>query len=76
MLKTIGLLNSAPKAFKADDNKIFGDSDNKTNETVMDLSNQSKNNKSRNWTHVPNTGAIKKYIFQSPMLKKFLIIYS
>ena len=44
----------APKAFRADDNEVVGGGSGRANKTVV---NSSKNNKSRNSTHVSNIGA-------------------
>ena len=57
----------AIKTFRADNNKIVSDSGGRANETVMNLS---KNNKSRNSTHMPNIRAIKKPIFLTFNTKK------
>ena len=56
----------APKAFKADDNKVVGVGG-KANRTVV---NSSKNEKSRNLTRVLNIGATKKPNFLIPDAKK------
>ena len=53
LLKTIGSSESAPKAFRADDNGVVGVGG-RANETVVNLS---KNKISRNSTRVPNIGA-------------------
>ena len=58
------------KAFKANNNEVVGGSDSRTNQTVVNLSNQSNNNKSRNLTHVPNIIAIREPIFLIPDIKK------
>ena len=52
----------ASKAFRADDNKVVGDSGRRANETMVDLS---KNKKSRNLMHMPNIGAIEEPNFLS-----------
>ena len=67
LLKTTGLSELAPKAFKADDNKVVGDGGDKTNETVINLS---KNKKSRNLTYVPNIKATGKPNFLTLDAKK------
>ena len=56
----------ASKAFTADDNKIVGVGG-RANEIVVNLS---KNEKSRNSTHVPNIGATKKPNFLTFNTKK------
>ena len=56
--------------FKVDDNKIIGSSNGKANETVVNLSNQLKNNKSRNLMYMPNIRAIRKLNFLIPNAKK------
>ena len=55
------------KAFRADDNLIIDNDSSEANETVMNLS---KNNKSRNSTHMPNIGAIKELFFLNLNVKK------
>ena len=68
MLKTTKLSKKlAPKAFKADDDKIASDNSNKTNETVVNLS---KNNKSKNLMYMPNIGVTRKLIFLISNTKK------
>ena len=69
-MKTIKLSNSVPKTFKADDNKVVNSDGSRINETVINLFDQSKNNKSRNLTYVPNIEAIKKLTFLNPNAKK------
>ena len=56
-LKATGLSNLTPKAFTANDNEVVG-VDGRANETVVNSSIQSKNEKSRNLTRVPNIGAM------------------
>ena len=58
---------SAAKAFRANDNKVVGDSSGKTNETVVNLS---KNKKSRKLTCMLNIGATKELNFLTPNTKK------
>ena len=67
LLKTIRLLDLTLKAFKADDNKIVGNSGNKANEKVLNLF---KNNKSRNSMYIPNIRDIKNFTFLTPNAKK------
>ena len=67
MLKTIRLLNLAPKTFKANNNKIVWADNSRTNKIVMNLS---KNDKSKNLTQMPNIGAMKKLIFLTLDTKK------
>ena len=57
----------APKAFKADDNKIVSDGGSKANKTVVNLS---KNNKSRNLTCMPNIETTRESNFLTPDAKK------
>ena len=67
-MKTIGSSEElAPKTFKADDNKIVDGGSSKANETVVNLS---KNEKSRNLTHVPNIRAMGEPNFLTPNAKK------
>ena len=56
----------APKAFRADNNKVIEVGD-RAHETVMNLS---KNNKSKNSMRMPNIGAIEKPNFLTPNAKK------
>ena len=42
LLKTTRLSESAPKAFRADDNEVIGGSDDRADETVMDSSKSKK----------------------------------
>ena len=67
LLKTTGLLNLISKTFRVDNNDIIDNGINKTNETIMNLS---KNNKSRNLTHMPNIRITKKPIFLTTNTKK------
>ena len=67
LLKTTGLSESIPKAFKANDDKIFGNSSSKANGTVVNLS---KNKKSRKSTCISNIGAMKKPNFLTSNAKK------
>ena len=60
------------KKFKANANKIVDGRNNKANETIVNLSNKSKNNKSRKLTHMPNIGAIEKPTFFTLNVKKAL----
>lgn len=64
----------ALKAFKANDNDVIDDGSDKINKTFVNLSNLSKNNKSRNLMHMLNIGVIRKFIFLILMLKRFLSI--
>ena len=57
----------APKAFKANDNKIVSGDDGRANRTVVNLS---KNEKSRKLTRVPNIGAMKEPNFLTLNAKK------
>ena len=63
MLKTIRSSKLSPKVFKAKNNEVVSGDNNKTNEIVVNSSNQTKNNKSRNSTYMPNIGVTKKPIF-------------
>ena len=56
----------APKAFKADNNEIIGVAS-RANKTVVNLS---KNEKSKNWTHILNIGAIGEPNFLTLNAKK------
>ena len=67
LLKTTGSSNLALKAFRADDDEVFGDSGGRANKTVVNLS---KNNKSRNLTYVPNIRATEESNFLTPDTKK------
>ena len=69
LLKTTGSSESAPKAFKADDNEVVGDASGRANKTFMD-SSKSKNEKSRILTRVPNIGAIGEPNFLTLNTKK------
>ena len=53
----------APKTFKAGNNEVVGDDSNRTNKTVVNLSNKLKNNKSRNSIYVLYVEVIKKPTF-------------
>ena len=55
--------------FRAHDNKVV-EVGNKINKTIVNLSNQSKNNKSRNSTDIPYIKAIKKPNFLISNTKK------
>ena len=55
--------NLTPKVFRADDNNNISVYNNKTDETIMNLS--------KNWTYVPNIRAIGKLIFLTPNAKNF-----
>ena len=57
----------APKAFWADENKVVGDSGDKANGTVVNLS---KKKKLRKLMHVPNIGATEKPNFLTLDAKK------
>ena len=72
MLKIIELLNLSPKAFKANNNKVVEANCSRTNKTVVNLSNKSKNNESKNLTYMPNIKAIKKSNFPIFNAKKIL----
>ena len=67
-MKTIGSSDElALKAFKADSNGVVGDSSDRANKTVVNLS---KNEKSRNLTRVLNIRAPGEPIFLTPNAKK------
>ena len=66
LLKATGLLDWAPKTFGADNNKVVRVGG-RANRTVMNLS---KNEKSRNLTHMPNIGAMEEPNFLIPNAKK------
>ena len=53
----------ASKAFKANNNKIVNDGDDGVNKTVINLSNKSKNNKSKKLIYMLNIEAIRKSTF-------------
>ena len=66
-MKTTGSSKeSAPKAFRVDDNKVVGVGS-RANGTIVNLS---KNEKSRKSTHVPNIGAMEEPNFLTPNAKK------
>ena len=65
-MKITGSSNSASKMFRADNNKVVGNSD-RANKTVVNLF---KNNKSRNLTYMSNIRAIGKLNFLTPNAKK------
>ena len=68
LLKTTGSLESAPKVFRADDNKVVdGGGGGRANRTVVNLS---KNEKSRKSTRVPNIEATGEPNFLTPNAKK------
>ena len=67
LLKITGLSELAPKAFRADDNKVVGGGGGKTNGIVVNLS---KNKKSRKSTRVPNIGTTGEPNFLTPKAKK------
>ena len=68
LLKTTGSSDeSAPKAFRADNNKVVRDDSGRANGTVVNLS---KNKKSRNLMRMPNIGAMGKPNFLTPNAKK------
>ena len=67
MLKITRLLELAPKMFKANDNEVVGDGNNRANETVVNLF---KNKKSRKLICMPNIEAIRKSNFLIPNAKK------
>ena len=56
-----------PKAFKADNNKLIGSGDDRTNETVMNLY---KNKKSKKSIRMTNIGAMGESNFLTPNAKK------
>ena len=63
MLKTTGSSKkSAPKAFRADDNKVVGGNNSKANKTIRNLSRKS--------THMPNIRATGEPNFLTPDAKK------
>ena len=66
-MKTTGLSKFAPKAFRADDNKVVSDDGGTTIATVVNLS---KNKKFRKLTHVPNIRTTKKSNFLTSDAKK------
>ena len=57
----------ALKAFRANDNKVVGSDNNRTNRTVVNLS---KNENSRKLTHVPNIGGMEESNFLTFDAKK------
>ena len=63
MLKKIGLSNLVLNVFRTNDNEFVTANDGIANETVINLSNKLKNNKSRNLMYVPNIKAMRKSIF-------------
>ena len=67
LLNTTGLSKSAPKPFRADDDKVVGGGGGRVNETVMNLS---KNEKSRKLTRVSNMRATREPNFLTPDAKK------
>ena len=67
LLKTTESLELAPKAFRANDNEVFGDGDGTANETVVNLS---KNEIFRKSTHMPNIKATGKSNFLTSDAKK------
>ena len=68
LLKTTRLSGkSAPRVFKADNNKVVDGDDDRANGTVVNLS---KNKKSRKSTHMLNIGAMKKPNFLNLNTKK------
>ena len=67
LLKTTELSESAPKAFKADDNEVVSGGSGRANGTVVNLS---KNEKSRKSICVPNIGATREPNFLTPNAKK------
>ena len=67
MLKITELSNLVSKIFKADDNKVVDNGNNKANKMVVNLS---KNNESEKLTYMPNIGATRKNIFLIPNAKK------
>ena len=60
----------ALKVFKTDNNKFVYVGCSRTNETVINLSNQLKNDKSRNLTYMPNIEITRKTIFLTLNTKK------
>ena len=70
MLKTTGSSEqSAPRTFRAGNNKVIGSDGGRADETVVDLS-KSKNEKSSKSTHMPNIRAIEKPNFLTSNTKK------
>ena len=71
MLKTTGLSDSTPKAFRADSNEVVGVGG-RTSETVKDLSKskKSKNEKSKISTRFSVIGATRKLMFLIPDARK------
>ena len=70
LVKTIKISDLALKVLKANDNKIVNGDSSKANKMVVNLSNKSKNNKSRNLMHMPNIKAKKEPIFLNLNIKK------
>ena len=68
-LKATGSSDLALKAFRADDDKVVGVGG-RANKTVVNSSIQSKNEKSRYLTRVPNIGATGEPNFLTPDAKK------
>ena len=66
------LLKLAQKVLKADDNEVVGNSSNRINKMVINLFNQSKNNKSGNLTYMSNIEAMEKFICLIFNYKKIL----
>ena len=55
--------------FKVDDNEVI-EVNGRANKIVINLSNQTKNDKSRNLTYMPNIGFRRKTIFLTSNAKK------
>ena len=58
------------KAFKTDNNEVVRVDSSRANKIVVDLSNKSENNKSRNLIYVINIRATGKLIFLISNIKK------
>ena len=66
-MKTIKLSELAPKIFRIDDNKVFSNSNDKANKTVVNLS---KNEESMKSTYMLNIKAIEEPTFLISNTKK------
>ena len=67
LIKTTKSSNLASKAFGANNNEVVSTSSSRANITILNLS---KNNKSRNLTHLLNIKVIKKFTFLISNTKK------
>ena len=67
MLKTTKSSNLTTKTFRANNNKVVEISGSRANKIIVNLS---KNNKSRNSTHLLNIKAMKEYIFLTFNVRK------